>query len=398
LYSNPVGSSQGILGAQGHFYETQVLQTSVPQQPSQPHYQQSQHLTTSVQRIPMAHQAVGQHDVQQVAQNGNPASNHEVVRSQYSLTSGYPTESSTQGPLGVDQSHSPLPQDPQLSRISMSWQHSSQPSQIPSNQQWPNTIESNNVGYQTSQTASSASATSQMTHHNAGQFYSNQNVEQNSYAQNPQTLQTLKIPSNGAYSTTQNPIYQQPVHTITHTYINNQQEQHVVYQQPDQPIKTGPTGETVTDEVVQNSAPPATDGSGIDARTKPEPSVEAAQRAASTNGAPGSAEGRKALLESALHCDLATYLVENVLENSSLRNVKDPASAKVHAVELLKILCQDPGYGMKFKLILEKIPAWKKYESQDHSLFITGHEQKTDYFLTDGSSTDPMKFLTNSKE
>jgi hypothetical protein len=53
----------------------------------------------------------------------------------------------------------------------------------------------------------------------------------------------------------------------------------------------------------------------------------------------------------------------------------------------------DPGYGLKFRLILDEIPAWKKYKSQDHSLFITGSEQKADYFLTDGDK-EPAKLLT----
>lgn len=347
----------------------------------------------------MVHQTVQpQHaDVQQLPiQNGRPASNHESVWSPFPLSgdstqSGYSdgeAKISTSSSQGVHQSRTSIPQ------------HSSQPSQVPSNPQWSNIPESNITGYRTTQTASFqdslplASTTAQISQGNAGQVPSNQNFGQNSYAQYPQTL---KVPSNGAYKTIQNPSNQQPGHTLPHTYIMNQQQQQAVCQQPDQQNKAGPTVETVTDEVERNPAPPATEGSGIDARTKPEPNVEAARRAASTNGAPGSAEGRKTLLESALHCDLATYLVETVLENSSLVNVKDPASAKVHAVELLKLLCQDPGYGMKFKLILEKMPAWKKYVSQDHSLFITGHEQKADYFLTDGSPSDPMKLLTNSK-
>ena len=84
-----------------------------------------------------------------------------------------------------------------------------------------------------------------------------------------------------------------------------------------------------------------------------------------------------------------------MLENPSLSKVKDPASVIVHTVEILKLLVKDPGYGLKFQLILDKIPQWKKYVSQDHSLFITGIEQKTDYFLTDGnSSKDLNKFLT----
>merc|ERR1711935_325128 len=139
------------------------------------------------------------------------------------------------------------------------------------------------------------------------------------------------------------------------------------------------------------------EGLGIDARTQlVTPSAKAAKAAETVQGAPNSADGRRTLLESALRCDLPKYLIESVLENPNLLKVKDPASVKVHAVELLKLLTQDPGYGLKFKLILRKIPSWKKYASQDHSLFITGLEQKADYFLTDGgTSLDSKKLLTN---
>lgn len=139
-------------------------------------------------------------------------------------------------------------------------------------------------------------------------------------------------------------------------------------------------------------------GLGIDARTQPEtPEVQAAKAVETVPGAPNCADGRKPLLESALRCELPKYLIDSVLENPNLAKVKDAASVKVHAVELLKLLTQDPGYGLKFKLVLEEIPAWKKYASQDHSLFITGHEQKADYFLTDGSSSlEAKKLLTNN--
>lgn len=140
--------------------------------------------------------------------------------------------------------------------------------------------------------------------------------------------------------------------------------------------------------------PTAVAGAGIDARSTPDPKVEAEQLAVSSGGAPGAANGRVALLQSALVNELPKFLLEGVLENPGLRNVKDPASTKVHTVELLKLLTEDPGYGMKFQLILEKMPAWKNYKSQDHSLFITGSEQKADYFLTDGSSGEPTKMLT----
>jgi hypothetical protein len=161
---------------------------------------------------------------------------------------------------------------------------------------------------------------------------------------------------------------------------------------------------TPSPELMGNSQPqslaqpvqpaPVTYGAGIDARTKADPIVEAEKRADTEQGAPGAADGRVALLQSALQCKLPHFLVDDVLENSSLSKVKDPAAAKVHSVELLKLLADDPAFGMKFQMILDDIPAWKKYKAQDHSLFITGPEQKADYFLTDGSSGEPKKLLT----
>jgi hypothetical protein len=140
--------------------------------------------------------------------------------------------------------------------------------------------------------------------------------------------------------------------------------------------------------------PETTTGSGIDARTTPDPKTEAEQMAVSSGGAPGAADGRIALLQASLVNELPKFLLEGVLENPALSKVKDSAAAKVHTVELLKLLTMDPGFGMKFQLILDEIPAWKNYKSQDHSLFITGSEQKADYFLTDGSSGEPTKLLT----
>jgi len=228
-------------------------------------------------------------------------------------------------------------------------------------------------------------------------------------------------------SSTNNGMFQQNNHTHTANNYNNignqpnQQpssariEQEIQsyggYNQPETNVSNAPIVQTVTDfDQRRNSvAPPAqqqqpaghqtvqsNEGLGVDARTQSEPpNVQAAKAAETVQGAPDSADGRRALLESALRCDLPKFLIESVLENPNLPKVKDPASVKVHSVELLKLLMQEPGYGLKFKIVLEAIPAWKKYASQDHSLFITGLEQKADYFLTDGnSSMDTKKLLT----
>ena len=124
-----------------------------------------------------------------------------------------------------------------------------------------------------------------------------------------------------------------------------------------------------------------------------DPKEVAEQKTQTEGGAPGAADGRIPLLQSALTCQLANFLVERVLENPSLSQIKDPAAAKVHTVELLKLLTQDPGYGMKFEMVLDEIPAWNKYKKQDHSLFITNTEKPmVDYFLTDGGG-GPTKLL-----
>jgi len=140
-------------------------------------------------------------------------------------------------------------------------------------------------------------------------------------------------------------------------------------------------------------APTPVVGSGINARSSTNPTVVAEQKSMTHPGAPGCAHGRIALLHSAVACDLPRFLVEYVLDNPTISNVKDTASVKVHAVALLKILLKDPGYGMKFELMLDNVPGWRKYKTQDHSLFITGSDQKADYFLTDGGS-DVKKMLT----
>lgn len=137
-----------------------------------------------------------------------------------------------------------------------------------------------------------------------------------------------------------------------------------------------------------------TEGTGVDARATLSPKEEAERRMKTVAGARGSADGRVALLQSAIICDFPNFIVDSVLENPKLPQVKDAAAAKVHGVELLKLLSQDPGYGMKFQQILDGNPKWKKYKTQDHSLFITGPEQRADYFLTDGGNGEAKKLLT----
>jgi hypothetical protein len=140
--------------------------------------------------------------------------------------------------------------------------------------------------------------------------------------------------------------------------------------------------ETVTDEETTTPVP-SYSGAGIDARSAQDPAVTADQQAVSLGGSPGSAHGRGSLLQQALVCGLCAFLVNDFLEDPNIDKITDSTAGKVHVVALLKLLTKDPGYGMKFKLILDELPAWKKYNSQDHSLLITSSE-RTDYLLTNG--------------
>ena len=138
---------------------------------------------------------------------------------------------------------------------------------------------------------------------------------------------------------------------------------------------------------------PMTGSSIIDA-TSSAPTIEESTSTEEGPGAPGSVFGRVALLNSAISCNLPAFLVDQVLENSALPSIKDPTGAKVHAVSLLKMLAADPAYGAKISHMLDNLEAWKKYKLQDHSLFITGAEQKADYFLLNqGHSSE--KLLTH---
>jgi DnaJ family protein C protein 13 len=215
-----------------------------------------------------------------------------------------------------------------------------------------------------------------------------------SFSQNQQTQEAR---ANLATGLPQNQVLQQPISGANGQPLGPAPGSHIQPQWQQMPVHGSHIQSlTVADDAqAQPTGTPSQpiEGAGVDARTKPDPKTVAEQKIANLGGAPGAAQGRSALLQSALACSLAEYILNDVLENTSLSAVKDPASAKVHAVDLLKLLTMDPGYGMKFELILDEQPAWRKYKSQDHSLFITGAEQKADYFLTDGSS-GPSKLLT----
>ncbi|GMI07357.1 hypothetical protein TrLO_g7538 [Triparma laevis f. longispina] len=135
------------------------------------------------------------------------------------------------------------------------------------------------------------------------------------------------------------------------------------------------------------------EGGMHDARTAPDPAMVALEKSKTAPGAPGCAHSRAALLTAVQVNGTLSFLLGDVLENATAGSVMDPASLKVHSVDLLKLLAKDPGFGDLFKLTLDGLPSWKKYSTQDHSLFITGTQQTADYFLTDGGAKD-RKLLT----
>ena len=94
----------------------------------------------------------------------------------------------------------------------------------------------------------------------------------------------------------------------------------------------------------------------------PTPAMIANERMKSAEGAPNSAKGRRILMDSALSCGLPQFLVNSVLENQNLNSVKDATATKAHSLELLHLMLKDPGYGLKFELVLDAIPNGEKYK------------------------------------
>jgi len=88
---------------------------------------------------------------------------------------------------------------------------------------------------------------------------------------------------------------------------------------------------------------------------------------------------RETLILSAIKCKLPEFLILEVLENPSLKYVREPSCVQVHVVELLHLFLKDPFYGSKFKMILDAIPTWKKYKSRDFSSFISSTENISEY-------------------
>ena len=140
-----------------------------------------------------------------------------------------------------------------------------------------------------------------------------------------------------------------------------------------QPVMTEVANLTISPSLshqTQMILPPyAMAGKANDVRSTVDPEILADERISTVAGAPNSATGRSALLDSALKCRLPQFLLLSVLESQSQSQsqVKDNDAVKLHTLALLHLLLKDPGYGMKFELILTSIPSWKKYKIQDQS-------------------------------
>lgn len=245
-------------------------------------------------------------------------------------------------------------------------------------------------GYPTSQDSRPSGGTSGMAYSsNTLSGFQNSHIAQQ---MNPQLIHTFNQnnghPRSGPPMTNAHHAFVQGMsHEREGRQQNTQQAQYMLDRPPQPIVET--VGEAVTSTApVPQYRPSAVEGTGIDARSLKNPMVAAEERAFSSTGAPGALQGRVALLQQALACDLCEFLVDKVLENPDLPKVRDPAATKVHAIALLKALCSDPGYGPKFKLILGALPTWSKYKSQDHSLLISRQDRSENFYLTDGSIGD----------
>lgn len=116
----------------------------------------------------------------------------------------------------------------------------------------------------------------------------------------------------------------------------------------------------------QFHSPYAITSPAVNSLPVPTPTMIADDRIKTADGAPNSARGRKVLLDSALACGLPQFLINSILENPNINSIKDPSIAKAHAVELLHLMLKDPGYGMKFDLVLDAITTGNKYKPQTH--------------------------------
>ena len=50
-------------------------------------------------------------------------------------------------------------------------------------------------------------------------------------------------------------------------------------------------------------------------------------------------------------------------------------------------------YEINTRQVLNSLPGWERYKHQEHDLFVS-RESKTDYYLTDDTTKEDVKMLT----
>jgi DnaJ homolog subfamily C member 13 len=95
----------------------------------------------------------------------------------------------------------------------------------------------------------------------------------------------------------------------------------------------------------------------------------------------------------------AIELLIRVLEKEKLDHLVDPSAAKVHGVNILKVLENDTVHGpaAQAQLSAAHAESWDKYKYQKHDLFLSKNDTR-DYFLTDVATAQPAFMLKNSAE
>lgn len=111
--------------------------------------------------------------------------------------------------------------------------------------------------------------------------------------------------------------------------------------------------------------------------------------AGATAAGPNENTGTRSIITSAVNAGLPEFLLR-LLDGRALDATKDPASAKVHVVDMLKALSGDSVHGERVNGILAQNPVWEQYRHQKHDLFVSKN-QRTDYFLTNSTEVLAIK-------
>jgi hypothetical protein len=102
------------------------------------------------------------------------------------------------------------------------------------------------------------------------------------------------------------------------------------------------------------------------------------------------------LVEATLKTDLLDVCMA-ILTTEKLDHLVDPSAAKVHAVDIIKLVEGDSLYGASATGMMAKhAGSWDKYRHQKHDLFLSRNDTR-DYFLTDVAN-QPSRLLKNSAE